>query len=76
MITKAHSDGGHHEPTVQFEVRCSVTLGGDWATDPALVADSLRGLADNLAARLKAAADDLETVGKVRDPGDDLVIDP
>jgi len=70
------ADGGQHEPVVKFEITCSVTLGGEWATDTALVADSIRGLADNLAARLKAAADDLVTTGRVIDRGDDIEIDP
>ena len=70
------ADGGHHEPVAKFEITCSVTLGGDWATTPALVADSIRGLADNLSRRLKLAADDLERDLAVSDPGDDIEIDP
>jgi hypothetical protein len=63
------------EPTVSFEVNCKVILSGDWAKDSALVADSIRGLADNVAGRLKAAADDLEATGWVRDPGDEITIE-
>lgn len=63
------------EPTASFEIRCSVTLGGEWATQPKLVADSIRHLAENLAARLNGAADDLEAYAAVHDPGDTIEIE-
>lgn len=62
-------------PTVSFEVNCRVILSGEWAKDAALVADSIRGLAENVAGRLRAAADDLEAGGWVKDPGDEITIE-